>query len=69
MDDQKEKIKKLVFEYVGSKTKHNFIPGETNIPPSGKVIDHNEVWNIVDSALDMWLTTGRFNNEFENKLA
>ena len=69
MDDQKEKIKKLVFEYVGSKTKHNFIPGETNIPPSGKVIDHNEVWNIIDSALDMWLTTGRFNNEFENKLA
>ena len=50
MDDKKEKIKKLVFEYVGSKTKHNFIPGETNIPPSGKVIDHNEVWNIVDSA-------------------
>jgi CDP-6-deoxy-D-xylo-4-hexulose-3-dehydrase len=39
------------------------------IPPSGKVIDENELHNMIDSSLDMWLTTGRFNEQFEKKLS
>ncbi|MEP7169117.1 MAG: lipopolysaccharide biosynthesis protein RfbH [Bacteroidota bacterium] len=46
-----------------------FIPGETIVPVSGKVFDHNELNFIVDSALDGWFTTGRFNEAFEKELA
>jgi len=46
-----------------------FKPGTTTIPPSGKVIGSLEIENMVDASLDAWLTTGRFNEQFENKLA
>jgi CDP-4-dehydro-6-deoxyglucose reductase, E1 len=46
-----------------------FVPGETYIPPSGKVLDAEDGINLIDSALDMWLTAGRFADEFENKVA
>ncbi len=46
-----------------------FLPGETVIPPSGKVIGAQELKNMVDAGLDGWLTAGRFNAEFEKKLA
>ncbi|MFA6614299.1 MAG: lipopolysaccharide biosynthesis protein RfbH, partial [Endomicrobiia bacterium] len=39
------------------------------IPASGKVLDEKELCNMIDASLDMWLTTGRFNDEFERKLA
>ena len=39
------------------------------IPPSGKLLDEEELLNMVDASLDMWLTSGRFNKEFEQKLA
>lgn len=46
-----------------------FIPGQTVIPPSGKLIGFEELGNMVEASLDGWLTTGRFNEEFEKKLA
>ena len=46
-----------------------FIGGETVIPPSGKKLGVKELQNMVDASLDGWLTTGRFNAEFEEKLA
>ena len=61
----RERIIKLTKEYVenfGNNKKSNTV----NV--TGKVINHEEVCNIVDSALDMWLTSGRFNDEFQNKL-
>ena len=39
------------------------------IPTSGKIIDEKDLDNMIDSSLDMWLTTGRFNDEFEKKLS
>ena len=39
------------------------------IPASGKIIDEKDLDNMIDSSLDMWLTTGRFNDEFEKKLS
>lgn len=45
-----------------------FEPGVTMLQAAGKVIGIGEVTNIVDSALDGWLTTGRFNSEFEKRL-
>ncbi len=46
-----------------------FDPGVTPIPPAGKVIGIPEIQNMVDAALDGWLTTGRFNAAFEHRLA
>lgn len=47
----------------------NFVPGETPIPASGKLIGTEEIQNLVEAALDGWLTTGRFNTSFEEGLA
>jgi CDP-6-deoxy-D-xylo-4-hexulose-3-dehydrase len=46
-----------------------FIPSETVVPPSGKLLGEEEMQNMVAASLDGWLTTGRFNAEFEKKLA
>jgi len=46
-----------------------FLPGASAIPPSGKLLDSRELQYMVDASLDGWLTTGRFNAEFEKKLA
>ncbi len=36
---------------------------------SGKIIDTKELHNMLDASLDMWLTSGHFNDQFENELA
>lgn len=46
-----------------------FMPGQSPVPISGKVIDSSDLASVVDSALDCWFTTGRFAKEFERKLA
>jgi len=46
-----------------------FIPGTTVVPSSGKVIGGAELRNMVEASLDGWLTTGRFNEAFERRLA
>jgi CDP-6-deoxy-D-xylo-4-hexulose-3-dehydrase len=46
-----------------------FIPGVSDVPVSGKVIGDLELKNMVEASLDGWLTTGRFNEQFEKKLA
>ena len=46
-----------------------FVGGQTVIPPSGKLLGEEELQNMVSASLDGWLTTGRFNAEFESKLA
>jgi len=69
-DELRRQIMELVTEY--SRLRHAprpFVPGESVIPPSGKVFGPEEMCNAVDAALDFWLTTGRFNESFERKLA
>lgn len=46
-----------------------FTPGESPVPVSGKVFDASEVQHLVDSALDFWLTSGRFARQFETQFA
>ncbi|WP_295456423.1 lipopolysaccharide biosynthesis protein RfbH [uncultured Thiodictyon sp.] len=46
-----------------------FEPGVSAIPPAGKVLDSAELQLTVEAALDGWLTTGRFNDAFEERLA
>ncbi|KAA0110061.1 lipopolysaccharide biosynthesis protein RfbH [Methylobacterium sp. P1-11] len=46
-----------------------FEPGASPVPVSGKVYGASELMSLVDSSLDFWLTTGRFNDSFEIRLA
>ncbi|MDQ7001095.1 MAG: lipopolysaccharide biosynthesis protein RfbH [Ghiorsea sp.] len=46
-----------------------FEPGQSVVPPSGKVIGETELQYMVEASLDGWLTTGRFNDQFEKELA
>lgn len=64
-------VREAVRDYfnTGSTTPRAFVPGETPIPPSGKVIGEAEAQAMIEAALDGWLTTGRFNAAFEGRLA
>ena len=46
-----------------------FVPGESVVPVSGKVIGAKELQLMVEASLDGWLTTGRFNAAFEERRA
>lgn len=66
----RDQIAKLVDEYAAlALATEPFFPGVTAVPPSGKLLDSEELKNMVEASLDGWLTTGRFNAEFEKKLA
>jgi CDP-6-deoxy-D-xylo-4-hexulose-3-dehydrase len=66
----RNQIAKLIEEYAAIKyAPKAFEPSSTVIPPSGKVLDGNELKAMVDASLDGWLTSGRFNEAFEKKLA
>ncbi len=39
------------------------------IPASGKLLGFEEMANMIDATLDMWLTAGRFNDTFETEFA
>ena len=66
----REQILSLVNDYAALTLKPQaFFPGATMVPPSGKLLDAAELRNMVEASLDGWLTTGRFNAEFEKKLA
>jgi CDP-6-deoxy-D-xylo-4-hexulose-3-dehydrase len=66
----REQIIKLVGEYGAlASVPKAFEPGVTVIPPAGKVVGAPEMELMVHASLDAWLTTGRFNDQFEAKLA
>ena len=46
-----------------------FVPGETPVPVSGKVLTSEDFVSLIDSSLDGWLTAGRFTTTFERQLA
>jgi CDP-6-deoxy-D-xylo-4-hexulose-3-dehydrase len=66
----KNEILSLVNDYSDINFKQkDFVPGLSEVPVSGKVIGSLELKNMVEASLDGWLTTGRFNEQFEKKLA
>jgi len=74
MDKQSARLKQQILDLVEAYAHQEFapkpfVPGESSIPPSGKVIGAPEIKNLVEASLDGWLTTGRFNAAFEQKLA
>ena len=71
---EQEKIRKQIADLVDQYAAIEFAPKvfspeQIVIPPSGKLIGAEELKNMVDASLDGWLTTGRFNDLFEKKLA
>jgi CDP-6-deoxy-D-xylo-4-hexulose-3-dehydrase len=70
MNEVKKKILDLVQDYsVTNLGKKDFVPGQSDIPVTGKVIDSLEIQNMVEASLDGWLTAGRFNSLFQKQLA
>ncbi len=68
-DPQRDEIIRLARAYHEARGAPPFIPGETYIPPSGKVMDAEDCAHLIDASLDMWLTAGRYADQFEEELA
>lgn len=66
----REEILNLVSEYCDTyhNRKKEFQPGD-RISYASRVYDHEEMCNLVDSALEFWLTAGRYTEEFEKEFA
>lgn len=70
LDKLRSEISMLVQQYADiAYAPKPFVPGQTAVPVSGKVIGAGELKMMVDASLDGWLTTGRFNAMFEQRLA
>jgi CDP-6-deoxy-D-xylo-4-hexulose-3-dehydrase len=69
-DSQEHLITNLVAVALESRHPHHkFIPGETNIPVTGKVFGTEELTAAVNSSLDFWLTAGPYAEKFESRFA
>jgi CDP-6-deoxy-D-xylo-4-hexulose-3-dehydrase len=63
-----EIFKKVTAYYKKFHQKPAFRPGETFVNYGGRVYDDKEMINLTDTALDFWLTSGRYCAEFEKQL-
>ena len=65
-----DKILAMVREYCDTYHNQEEAYKEGNrIPYASRVYDHEEMENLVDSALEFWLTSGRYVQEFEKGMA
>lgn len=63
-------IRRQVADYHGRFMRRGpFVPGETPVPVSGKVFDHEELQLLVEASLDGWWTEGRFTQQAAGELA
>jgi CDP-6-deoxy-D-xylo-4-hexulose-3-dehydrase len=72
--EKSEKLRKQIAELVKKYAEEtlapqSFQPGMVVVPPSGKLLGFEELQLMVEASLDGWLTTGRFNDEFESQMA
>ena len=69
-DEIRAAIRQLTTEYYEEVfASKSFTPGESPVPVSGRVFDDSDMFAIVDSGLDFWLTAGRFSDLFEFKFS
>lgn len=68
--EAREEILGLVEEYCSKyhNQKKEFAPGD-RISYASRVYDREEMRNLADSALEFWLTSGRYTKEFETEFA
>lgn len=72
--DEAEQLRAHILQLVAryaevAHTPEPFVPGTSTALVSGRVYGAAEMVSLVDSALDFWLTSGRFNRAFEARLA
>jgi CDP-6-deoxy-D-xylo-4-hexulose-3-dehydrase len=69
-DELRARILELVREFhQAGQDGPGFVAGQSPVPVSGRVYDGDDIVSLVDSALDFWLTAGRFAQRFEHDLA
>ncbi len=52
-----------------AKPVRKIVPGQDYIPVTGKVLDEDDLTQLIEASLDMWLTAGRFADQFEKEFA
>jgi len=68
--EMRDKILELVKDYCGEfHNQKNFFREGDRVPYASRVFDSEELVNLVDSALEFWLTAGRYANDFEQNFA
>ncbi len=68
-EEARKQILTQVAEYCGIYHKKKDFEEGDRIPYASRVYDHEEMCNLVDSALEFWLTSGRYTKEFEAAFA
>ncbi len=69
-DRLREEVRALVRQYCDvAMAPQAFVPGQSSVPVSGKVLDSTELELLIEASLDAWLTTGRFAAQFEREFA
>lgn len=74
MNDTQESMKREIFDLVKKYCDkyhtfdRRFQEGD-RISYASRVYDHEEMINLIDSALEFWLTAGRYTDKFEQELA
>jgi CDP-4-dehydro-6-deoxyglucose reductase, E1 len=71
VEQLRDQILEMAGEYAEIVFEKNseFLPGETHVPVSGKLIGKEEIQFAVEACLDGWFTTGRFAEQFEKEFA
>ena len=74
MSDRAAELKSRILDLVAEFHREQFpyvpfVPGQSQVPVSGKVLDAADMQNLVEASLDFWLTTGRFAQQFEREFA
>lgn len=69
-EQAREEILRMVAQYCDTyhNKKKKFAPGDY-IAYASRIYDHEEMCNLVDAALEFWLTSGRYTEEFEREFA
>jgi len=67
--EARQQILQSVEEYCKRFQKHRKYEEGDRIPYAGRVYDEREMTNLVDSALEFWLTSGRYTLNFEKELS
>lgn len=71
--DESARLKSEIFDrvkryYAIAHGQKPFVPLESRVPYAGRVFGADEMVNLIDSALDFWLTLGPYGDVFEDKM-
>lgn len=69
MEPSRNNIIELAKQFYATQPQRKIVPGQDYIPVTGKIFDSDDLASLIDSCLDMWLTSGRFSSAFEKDFA